>query len=55
MNVKGYFHWSLLDNFEFRQGFVPKFGLYYVDRNNNLTRIPKESAKWLPKFLNDNA
>ncbi|KAM2067190.1 hypothetical protein COP2_044843 [Malus domestica] len=55
VNVKGYFHWSLLDNFEFRQGFVPKFGLYYVDRNNNLTRIPKESAKWLPKFLNDNA
>jgi beta-glucosidase len=42
-NVKGYFHWSLIDNFEWHVGFWPKFGLIEIDRKNNLQRKPRPS------------
>lgn len=42
-NVLGYIHWSLLDNFEWRSGYAPKFGLAAVDRTN-FQRMPKPSA-----------
>uniref|UniRef100_UPI0005C800A9 beta-glucosidase 24-like n=1 Tax=Fragaria vesca subsp. vesca TaxID=101020 RepID=UPI0005C800A9 len=45
VNVKGYFHWALFDNFEWAQGYTPRFGLYYVDYKDNLKRIPKQSAR----------
>ncbi|PON63682.1 Glycoside hydrolase [Trema orientale] len=51
VNVKGYFYWSLFDDFEWVEGYVPRFGLYYIDYEDDLKRIPKESAKWLPSFL----
>jgi beta-glucosidase len=37
--VRGYFHWSLVDNFEWAEGFAPRFGLYRVDYDT-LARTP---------------
>ena len=44
--VKGYCHWSLLDNFEWQKGFSMTFGLIAVDRKTQ-TRYPKESLSYL--------
>lgn len=44
--VKGYFHWSLLDNFEWQKGYSMTFGLIAVDRTTQ-TRQPKESLAFL--------
>ncbi|CAB4280563.1 unnamed protein product [Prunus armeniaca] len=52
VNVKGYFHWALMDDFEWGMGFRTRFGLYYVDFNRNYTRIPKNSVLWFHNFLN---
>ncbi|KAJ9174479.1 hypothetical protein P3X46_013117 [Hevea brasiliensis] len=52
VNLKGYFAWSYLDNFEWNIGYTSRFGLYYVDYHNNLTRIRKNSADFFEKFLN---
>jgi len=52
VNVKGYFAWSLLDNFEWKNGYTVGFGLNYVDRSDpRLKRYPKLSAKWFTNFL----
>ncbi|CAM8987874.1 unnamed protein product [Rhodiola kirilowii] len=50
-NVSGYFVWSLLDNWEWNSGYTVRFGLYFVDYKNNLTRIPKASVEWFKKVL----
>jgi beta-glucosidase len=44
-NVKGYFVWSLLDNFEWAVGFSKRFGIVYVDYNTQ-NRIIKDSGFW---------
>ncbi|CAN4110427.1 unnamed protein product [Withania somnifera] len=51
VNVKGYFVWSFLDNFEWNWGCTQRYGINYVDYNDNLKRYPKRSALWLEKFL----
>ncbi|MEE0105356.1 MAG: family 1 glycosylhydrolase [Lachnospiraceae bacterium] len=44
--LKGYLHWSLMDNFEWQKGFSMQFGLIAVDRSN-MKRTPKESLSLL--------
>lgn len=51
-DVRGYFAWSLLDNWEWTGGYTSRFGLYYVDYNHNRTRYPKASVQWFKRFLN---
>jgi beta-glucosidase len=48
--VEGYFVWSLTDNFEWAEGFDPRFGLVYVDYPSQ-RRFIKESGKWFTQFL----
>lgn len=43
VNLKGYFHWSLLDNYEWHHGYWPRFGLVEIDRDNDFKRIPRDS------------
>ncbi|KAJ6318038.1 hypothetical protein OIU76_013561 [Salix suchowensis] len=50
-NVKGYFVWSLLDNWEWAAGYTARFGLYFVDYKDKLKRYPKDSVQWFKKFL----
>lgn len=46
IDVRGYIHWSMMDNYEWREGYRPKFGLIEVDRATQM-RKPKPSAYWL--------
>jgi beta-glucosidase len=52
-NVRGYFVWSLMDNFEWRYGFTLRFGLYHVDFTTQ-QRTAKMSAKWYRDLLMGN-
>jgi len=51
--VKGYFHWSLMDNFEWAHGFGQRFGLIYVDFKTQ-TRTIKDSGRWFAKVIQEN-
>ncbi|XP_012065489.3 beta-glucosidase 12-like [Jatropha curcas] len=51
VNVKGYFAWSLLDNFEWAAGYSMRYGIHLVDYKDGLKRYPKKSAIWFKKFL----
>lgn len=49
-DVRGYFVWSLLDNFEWAEGYAKRFGLIYVDYPSQ-RRVPKDSALWFREFI----
>lgn len=53
VDLRGYFHWSLLDNFEWKFGWWPKFGLVEVDREQGMKRTIRPSAKWFAKRIKD--
>lgn len=50
-NVKGYFVWSLLDNWEWAAGYTSRFGLYFIDYKDKLKRYPKDSVQWFKNLL----
>lgn len=50
-DIRSYFAWSLLDNFEWATGYTVRFGLFYVDFDNEQARYPKASAFWFRKVL----
>jgi beta-glucosidase len=54
VNARGYFVWSLMDNFEWAYGYAPRFGLVRVDYAT-LRRKPKLSARWYADVIARNA
>lgn len=53
MPVAGYFYWSILDNFEWAEGYKDRFGLVHVDYATQ-KRTPKDSYHWYRETIRDN-
>lgn len=53
VDVRGFFAWSLMDNFEWGSGYQSRFGLVHVDYER-LKRTPKASAKWYAEVIRSN-
>ena len=54
VDVRGYFAWSLMDNFEWADGYSKRFGMVFVDYNNANTRTLKASATWYSQLIANN-
>ncbi|EIP97736.1 beta-galactosidase [Opitutaceae bacterium TAV1] len=52
--VRGYFHWSFMDNYEWTAGYAPRFGLVHVDYATQ-RRTPKLSARWYAGVISANS
>ena len=53
VNLKGYYAWSLMDNFEWAYGFSQRFGIIRVDYETQKRTI-KKSGKWYSKVIAEN-
>ena len=53
-DVRGYYVWSLMDNFEWASGYEPRFGIVRVDFDTG-ERTPKQSARWYTDVIANNA
>jgi beta-glucosidase len=53
VNLKGYLLWTLMDNFEWENGYCGKYGLFSIAKN--LDRVAKHSAKWYKKLIRENS
>ncbi|MFG1759355.1 GH1 family beta-glucosidase [Micromonospora echinofusca] len=51
--LRGYFAWSLMDNFEWAWGYTKRFGMVHVDYDTQV-RIPKSSARWYAEVIRRN-
>jgi beta-glucosidase len=51
--LKGYFHWSLMDNFEWTWGYTRRFGITHIDYATQ-QRMPKQSFHWYQKVIQEN-
>jgi beta-glucosidase len=50
VDVRGYYHWSPFDNYEWAEGFEPRFGLYTVDYASDYARTPTLGADVLAQI-----
>ena len=50
MDIRGYFAWSLLDNYEWAEGYAKRFGIVHVDYDTQV-RTPKDSAHWYSDLI----
>lgn len=53
VTLRGYLHWSLLDNFEWQEGYTQRFGMIYVDFPTQ-KRVLKDSARWYARVIATN-
>jgi beta-glucosidase len=54
-DIRGYFYWALTDNFEWAEGFGPRFGLLSVDYSNGAARKKRPAADLYARIAKDNA
>ena len=55
VDIRGYYHWSLIDNFEWSSGYCPKFGLFHIDHtSSDKARTKGEGADLYKRIIDDN-